>query len=850
MEAISLASAGLTHGTLTSRQLKFIRKKVVRGAPAPVAWCVPSPARLLPPIPSFFLGEVLWSPDVERGASSRARGGRARPRVRESHRTSRARSTPRFVFHLPSDASLTHTRHPSRPNRVFFPTPSSHHARGGRVASRPVARAPIASGVVRWRRVGWHSGPGRGIDRARSSYAEVPEIPAGDFGDARRRRMLEKTLEECEVDECRLDYRSAADGLAEEEEEEEEEEGEMKDDRLQKDGLHTTLLNWLVHRLPGQSRQKLPKIVYNETDNRSCWALAFCGFLWTSSTCMVFSLLPVFLKTELGYSNTRIGAMEGASLLISNLSRVGSGVISDIIKSRVKVIALGSAMTASMKLVLASAVSPQWVMSAKLLDRFGKGVRAAPTDALIADLSPRQKRSTTYGLHQSLTTLGGVFGSMCAVACMTLTANNYRLTFTLAAVPSVFAIFMLMYYVKKPNRLQTKHYGMPKFPARPAPSKRRHGRGPLAMVYEPVRWRRSQCKDKGRDRAWDRSKRTWRRVSDWLTEHLDDMKRRAQRVKEKRPDVLLFPQLSRREGEGEDDWRERQREWEAEYLSSEEEQKYRSLRGLRNKLRLGSPPPDAGMTADDLAASSASALAVETAISAAKDGIINETAPAARLRNGAGAVALEGAPATEEKKVAWGSWRWSFSEAFQLPWEFWRALLVFTVLKVARFSEAFVTLHANAVGLKAAYLPMLMVATNLMQSLLTYPLGVIADRVDKNGVHGNGRKFMLLGGFGMMIVADLVLVMAKAPWQVFVGYVAVGVHMSMTQANMKAALSATMPPNVRGTGFAISALTQGIALASGNYMAGRLCDMFGSAGAFWGGGFFATAALGLGWLLL
>ena len=148
---------------------------------------------------------------------------------------------------------------------------------------------------------------------------------------------------------------------------------------------------------------------------------AFCGFLWTSSTCMVFSLLPVFLKTELGYSNTRIGAMEGAALLMSNLSRIISGVMSDIIKSRVKVIAFGSAMTAAMKFLLASAVSPQSVMAAKLLDRFGKGVRAAPTDALIADLSPRQKRSTTYGLHQSLTTLGGVFGSMCAVASMTLT---------------------------------------------------------------------------------------------------------------------------------------------------------------------------------------------------------------------------------------------------------------------------------------------------------------------------------------------------------------------------------------------------------------------------------------------
>jgi len=184
-----------------------------------------------------------------------------------------------------------------------------------------------------------------------------------------------------------------------------------------------------------------------------------------------------------------------------------------------------------------------------------------------------------------------------------------------------------------------------------------------------------------------------------------------------------------------------------------------------------------------------------------------------------------------------------------LPTEFWRALLVFTVLKVARFSEAFVTLHANAVGLPAAYLPMLMVATNLMQSLLTYPLGVIADSVDKNGA-GTGRKFMLLGGFAMMIVADLVLVTAKSPWQVFLGYLAVGVHMSMTQANMKAALSATMPPNVRGTGFAISALSQGIALGFGNIMAGRLCDLFGSSGAFWGGGAFATAALGLGWLLL
>lgn len=572
---------------------------------------------------------------------------------------------------------------------------------------------------------------------------------------------------------------------------------------------------------------------------------------------MVFSLLPVFLKTELGYSNTRIGAMEGAALLISNLSRIISGVMSDIIKSRVIVIAFGSAMTAAMKLVLASAVTPQWVMSAKLLDRFGKGVRAALTDALIADLSPRQKRSTTYSLHQSLTTLGGVFGSMCAVACMTLTQNNYRLTFTLAGLPSVFAIFMLLYFVQKPNRLQTKHYGMPKYPARPVPSKSRHGRGPLAMVYEHVRWRRSMCKDKRRDVAWHGGRRTWHRVSEWLTEQLDEIKRRSQQDKDDLEDDYLSPRLDVQRAESKGEQIKCQFERDTDCLSTEEEQISRrhqiSVRPDHfSRFREKSKVPFAGNfnASCESIADPCSKLAPNN--SQGSDAFQN-CEPQKSLNVGAIPLLNRSSRSsfnTDEKKVVWGSWRWSSKEALQLPLAFWKALLVFTVLKVARFSEAFVTLHANAVGLKAAYLPMLMVATNLMQSLLTYPLGVIADRAENSGSNGNGRKFMLLGGFGMMVLADLVLVMAKAPWQVFIGYLAVGAHMSMTQANMKAVLSATMPPSVRGTGFAISALFQGIALGAGNYMAGHLCDLFGSAGAFWGGGAFATAALGLGWLLL
>ena len=263
--------------------------------------------------------------------------------------------------------------------------------------------------------------------------------------------------------------------------------------------------------------------------------MVFCGhhqLVW-------FSLLPVFLKTELGYSNTRIGAMEGAALLMSNLSRIISGVMSDIIKSRVKVIAFGSAMSSNETFACICCQSAS-VMAAKLLDRLvGRegSTNRRPHSRLV---SPSETQHT-YGLHQSLTTLGGVFGSMCAVASMTLTHNNYRLTFTFAAVPSFFAIFLLLYFVQKPNRLQTKHRGMPKYPARPAPSKRRHGRGPLAMIYEPIRWRRAKCRDKGRDMAWHQGRRTWRVVNEWLTEHLEDMTRRAQRAKDKRPGEVAVP---------------------------------------------------------------------------------------------------------------------------------------------------------------------------------------------------------------------------------------------------------------------------------------------------------------------
>lgn len=595
--------------------------------------------------------------------------------------------------------------------------------------------------------------------------------------------------------------------MDDDEEEEEEADGSARGEKKSTGAQGVAgFLNYVLHRLPGQSRTPLPTVVQNPVDNLSVWALATCGFLWTSSTCMVFSLLPVFLQTEFGFSNTRIGAMEGFALFVSNFSRVFSGVLSDVLKSRVKVIAVGSVMTAAMKLTLASAGNVQQVVVGKLLDRFGKGIRAAPTDALIADLSPRPKRSSTYGLHQSMTTLGGVVGSLAAMTVMKATHNNFRATFTLATFPSIIAIFILIKAVRKPKRKMSK----PKYKplmlpgrGRALPSWKRHTRGPLAMPHLRARWRRTACTSNMREIVWHRGQKTWRTVRDWLWQ----MKSRAKMVSPFLDQIVDGFEESK--GVAED-------------VGTVRIRKTRKRKSWFRRVDGGE------MTQDDLRT---------RALIWADD----PWAEARQQSKGKSQI-------SNSSSLMWGEWKWSWTEVAQLPWAFWRALLVFSILKVARFSEAFVTLHAKAVGMQVAYLPVLMFATNIMQSALTYPFGVYADNAEQRG--RDRRKTMLLVGFGLMVVADAILVMANVPWQVFLGYLVVGVHMSMTQGNMKAVLSATMPPNVRGTGFAIAAMSQGLSLGFGNYMAGFLCDQLGSAGAFWGGGAFALLALGVGWLLL
>lgn len=183
-------------------------------------------------------------------------------------------------------------------------------------------------------------------------------------------------------------------------------------------------------------------------DKRSLWILGWVSFCWSASSLMVFSILPTFLTEVLQLSKTKIGLIEGTANGMAFLSKVLTGILSDYWRVRKPLILLGTACTTLMKFIFALAPSAAWIWYARLLDRFGKGIRSAPTDALVADISGESKRGYAYGLRQALYTLGTVVGALLALGLMLWTHQNYRLIFALSASLGVVALIIIVFGLK------------------------------------------------------------------------------------------------------------------------------------------------------------------------------------------------------------------------------------------------------------------------------------------------------------------------------------------------------------------------------------------------------------------
>src|SRR5882672_10893239 len=154
---------------------------------------------------------------------------------------------------------------------------------------------------------------------------------------------------------------------------------------------------------PGSRLAQIPKGV---------WALGFVSMLMDISSEMIHALLPVYLVTVLGTSTLTVGIIEGVAEATASITKIFSGALSDWLGKRKLLAVLGYGLAAFTKPVFPLAPSVGWLIGARFVDRVGKGIRGAPRDALVADIAPAHLRGASFGLRQSLDTVGAFVGPL------------------------------------------------------------------------------------------------------------------------------------------------------------------------------------------------------------------------------------------------------------------------------------------------------------------------------------------------------------------------------------------------------------------------------------------------------
>lgn len=182
------------------------------------------------------------------------------------------------------------------------------------------------------------------------------------------------------------------------------------------------------------------------------WVLGIVSMLMDISSEMIHSLLPLFLVGTLGVSVFAVGIVEGVAESTALISKVFSGALSDYLGRRKGLAVLGYALGALTKPVFALADGVGLVIGARFVDRVGKGIRGAPRDALLADITPPAIRGAAFGLRQSLDTVGAFVGPLLATGLMLAWANDFRAIFWVAVIPGLMAVGLLLVGIREPVR--------------------------------------------------------------------------------------------------------------------------------------------------------------------------------------------------------------------------------------------------------------------------------------------------------------------------------------------------------------------------------------------------------------
>lgn len=195
---------------------------------------------------------------------------------------------------------------------------------------------------------------------------------------------------------------------------------------------------------------------------RTVWALGFVSLFMDTSSELIHALLPVFVVTTLGAGALALGVIEGIAEATASLLKPLSGWLSDRVGRRRPLVLAGYGLAALSKPLFALAQGVGTLVLARLLDRIGKGIRGAPRDALIADVTPEALRGRAYALRQALDTVGAVVGPLAASALMVLLAGDVRAVYAFAVLPALLSVLVIVLFVREPERPRAAAGGDPR----------------------------------------------------------------------------------------------------------------------------------------------------------------------------------------------------------------------------------------------------------------------------------------------------------------------------------------------------------------------------------------------------
>jgi MFS family permease len=195
---------------------------------------------------------------------------------------------------------------------------------------------------------------------------------------------------------------------------------------------------------------------------KNVFVAGLVSFFMDVSSEMIYPLVPLFLSNVLGVNKSLIGLIEGIAESTASLLKVFSGWFSDRIRNRKWLMAAGYSISTLSRPIVSLATSWQHILGSRFMDRFGKGIRTAPRDAIIAESSEKTHLGRAFGLHRSMDTMGAVVGPALAFLLLGLFSNNYRMVFWLSMIPGTIAVLLIIFFITEKKKALLPHSERPK----------------------------------------------------------------------------------------------------------------------------------------------------------------------------------------------------------------------------------------------------------------------------------------------------------------------------------------------------------------------------------------------------